>query len=134
MLGKHKRPITPVDRFEIACEKANLTEFEYKVIDYIRFIGLFTQPSLTKGLNIKAKPPILTSLCAICRKIGEQMPSHFREVRAWSVKNNEHNVRWDGNLICAGLWTVDGELLSPENGNIQYHTFTVHKELFQGLN
>ena len=127
------RPITPVKEFEEACKKANLNNKEQKIIDHIRYVGVFTQPSLTKELKLESKPPILSVLCEICRKIGKHMPDHFNSVREWSKEINEHKVKWDGELICSLAWNKDGERLSPENGTSLYHTFAVHKELFQGL-
>ena len=127
------RPITPVKEFEEACKKAKLNNKEQKIIDYIRYVGVFTQPSLTKALKLESKPPILSVLCEICRKIGKYMPDHFNSVRDWSKEINEHKVKWDGDLICSLAWDKDGERLSPENGTCLYHTFAVHKELFQGL-
>ena len=50
-----------------------------------------------------------------------------------SKEINEHKVKWDGDLVCSLAWNKDGERLSPENGTCLYHTFVVHKELFQGL-
>ena len=127
------RPITPIKEFEDACKKANLNNKEQKIIDHIRYVGVFTQPSLTKELKLESKPPILSVLCEICRKIGKHMPDHFNSVREWSKEINEHKVKWDGELICSLAWNKDGERLSPENGTSLYHTFAVHKELFQGL-
>ena len=127
------RPITPIEDFEDACRKANLSNIEQKIIDHIRYVGVFTQPSLTKDLKLNAKPPMLSVLCEICRKIGKYMPDHFNSVRVWSKEINEHNVKWDGDLVCSLAWDKDGERLSPENGTCLYHTFAVHKELFQGL-
>ena len=46
------RPITPVDEFEQACIKAKLNNKEQKIIDHIRYVGVFTQPSLTKDLKL----------------------------------------------------------------------------------
>ena len=127
------RPITPVDEFEEACKRANLNNKEQKIIDHIRYVGVFTQPSLTKDLKLDSKPPVLSLLCEICRKIGKHMPEHFAKVNNWSKEINEHNVKWDGDLVCSLVWNKDGERLSPENGTSLYHTFAVHKELFQGL-
>ena len=132
-MNSNIRPITPVEEFEEACKKAKLNKKEQKIIDYIRYVGVFTQPSLTKELNLESKPPILSILCEICRKIGKYMPDHFNSVRNWSKEINEHKVKWDGDLICSLAWDKDGERLSPENGTCLYHTFAVHKELFQGL-
>ena len=127
------RPITPINEFEEACIKAKLNNKEQKIIDHIRYVGVFTQPLLVKELKLSSKPPILSILCDICRKIGAHMPEHFKEVREWSKQINEHNVKWDGDLVCSLAWNKDGERLSPENGTCLYHTFAVHKELFQGL-
>lgn len=127
------RPITPVANFEKACEIAGLSKGEKELIDFIRFIGTFTQVSLTKELRLAPKPPVLSILCGACRKIGEQMPEHFAVVRAWSKAVSKDDVRWDGDLICSTVWNIDGERLTPESGTAQYHTFVVHKELFQGL-
>ena len=127
------RPITPVKDFEEACTKADLNNTEQKIIDHIRYVGVFTQPSLTKDLKLNSKPPVLSVLCEICRKIGNHMPEHFSSVREWSREINEHKVKWDGDLVCSLAWDKDGERLSPENGTCLYHTFAVHKELFQGL-
>ena len=128
-----KRPRINLEEFEQAFDKAILSESERKIIDYIRYIGTFTQPLLQKSLKLSSKPPVLSIMCNTCRKIGEQMPEHFEAVRKWSKDVSEHNVRWDGDLICSVAWTIDGEPLIPEHGNAQYHTFVVHKELFQGL-
>ena len=130
---RNLRPITNVDEFEEACVKANLNYKEQQIIDHIRYVGVFTQPSLTKDLKLDSKPPILSVLCEICRKIGKNMPEHFSSVRDWSKEINEHKVKWDGDLVCSLAWNKDGERLSPENGTSLYHTFAVHKELFQGL-
>ena len=132
-MNSNIRPITPVEEFEEACKKAKLNKKEQKIIDHIRYVGVFTQPSLTKELKLESKPPILSILCEICWKIGKFMPDHFNSVRNWSKEINEHKVKWDGDLICSLAWDKDGERLSPENGTCLYHTFAVHKELFQGL-
>ena len=130
----HKRPLTPIKEFEQACLRSEISEIDQKLIDYIRYIGVFTQPLLAKELSLSNKPPVLSRLCEICRKIGQEMPEHFDKVRIWSAKVNEFNVKWDGNLICSIAWNIDNERLTPEAGTAIYHTFTVHKELFQGLN
>ena len=127
------RPKTNVNEFDEACKKAQLSNKEQKIIDHIRYVGVFTQPSLTKDLKLDSKPPVLSLLCEICRKIGKYMPEHFTSVRNWSKEINEHKVKWDGDLVCSLAWNKDGERLSPENGTCLYHTFAVHKELFQGL-
>ena len=127
------RPITPIIEFEDAFEKADLNDSEKKIVEYIRYIGCFTQPSLSKALQLNSKPPALSVLCNICRKIGIYMPEHFASVREWSEKVSENNVRWDGDLICSVVFDIDGNQLTPESGTVLYHTFVVHKELFQGL-
>ena len=70
------RPITPINEFEEACKKAQLDQKEQKIIDHIRYVGVFTQPSITKDLGLTSKPPILSILCEICRKIGKYMHNH----------------------------------------------------------
>ncbi len=127
------RPVTPIEEFERAFEIAQLSAKERELIEYIRYVGTFNQISLTKSLRLNSKPPILSILCSTCRKIGEKMPEHFAAVRNWSKETSEYGVHWDGDLICSTAWNIDGERLTPESGTTQYHTFSVHKELFQGL-
>ena len=128
-----KRPICPKEKFDKACLKANLTIEEQRLIDFIRFKGIFNQPLVTKELSIKSKPPVLSIICEICRKIGAEMPDHFNKVREWSRNKSKYKIKWDGNLICSEIYNIDGEELSPENRTAQFHTYAVHKELFQGL-
>ena len=128
------RPILSVEKFEQAIESAGLSDSDHELIDYIRYTGVFSQPSIVKDLRIKSKPPVLSILCEVCRKIGAHMPDHFDKVREWSMHINEHQVKWDGELICSLAWNKDGERLTPESGTALFHTFVVHKELFQGLN
>ena len=127
------RPITPIRSFEEALKLAELSESEYELIEYIRYIGTFTQPSLVKELRLKSKPPVLSVLCVICRKIGAHMPDHFESVREWSKLISENGVRWDGDLVCSNAMNIDGEPLTPEARTAPFHTFAVHKELFLGL-
>ncbi|WP_320664765.1 hypothetical protein [Prochlorococcus sp. MIT 1223] len=127
------RPITPLEEFERALFKANLSESDLELIEYIRYIGVFNQPSLVKDLRLKPKPPVLSIICECCRKIGGYMPSHFEAVRIWSKSINPFGVRWDGDLLCSSAWNVDGDPLTPEAGTSPYDTLVVHKELFQGL-
>ena len=127
------RPITPVDEFEIALKEANLSENDYELIEYIRYTSVFTQPSLIKDLKRPSKPPILSDLCSICRKIGSHMPKHFEEVIKWSKANSEHNTRWDGHLICAEALNVDKNPLSPSAGTALFDVLVVHRELFIGF-
>ena len=128
-----KRPITPVYEFEEALKKAELSEKDYELIEYIRYTSVFTQPSLTKDLKIPTKPPILTKICEICRKIGTFMPEHFAKVLSWSIQISEHNTRWDGHLICAEAYTTDNIPLSPSLGTCLFDVLVVHKELFIGF-
>ena len=128
-----QRPITPVEEFEIALNKAELSEKDRELINYIRYTAVFTQPSLVKDLKRPSKPPILTNLCEICRKIGSEMPKHFERVIDWSIKTSEHNTRWDGHLICAEALNVDNIPISPSNGTSLYDVLVVHRELFQGF-
>ncbi len=128
-----KRPITPVYEFEEALKKAELSEKDYELVEYIRYTSVFTQPSLTKDLKIPTKPPILTKICEICRKIGTFMPEHFAQVKNWSIQISEHNTRWDGHLICAEAYTTDNIPLSPSSGTCLFDVLVVHKELFIGF-
>ena len=132
-IDKFRRPITPLSAFEKALEQAGLSDSEKELIDYIRYVGLFTQVSLTRALRLQAKPPALSLLCIACRKIGNHLPNHFEAVREWSRDVSEDGVRWDGDLLCSIAFNIDGERISPESGTAQYHTFVVHKELFTGL-
>ncbi len=128
------RPQIPVKDFEEAIEKANLDQSEQELIDYIRFTGVFTQPSLVKDLRINSKPPVLSVLCSICRKIGNHIPEHFESIRKWSKETSPHGVRWDGDLVCSTARNIEGEPLSPESGTTHFETLVVHKEFFTGLN
>ncbi len=127
------RPLTPLKEFDQAFVDADLLQSEKELIEYIRYIGAFTQISLIQELRLKTKPPVLSLLCEICRKIGSRMPEHFEAVRAWSEEVSEHGFHWDGDLICSSAFNIDGLRLTPEAGTVQYHTFVVHKELFTGL-
>ena len=128
-----ERPITPVEEFDIALNKANLYEKDYELIEYIRYTSVFTQPSLVKDLKRPSKPPILSDLCCICKKIGKYMPKHYEEVIKWSKSISEHNTRWDGHLICAEALTIDKTILSPSSGTALFDVLVVHKELFIGF-
>ena len=103
------RPITPLEDFNNAIEQSDLSKSEKELIDYIRFIGTFDQVSLTKALRLPPKPPALSVLCEICRKLGKYMPVHFSAVRTWSESVSENGVRWDGDLICSSAWNIDAE-------------------------
>ena len=128
-----KRPITPIDEFETALHKADLTKEDYELIDYIRYTGVFTQPSLIKDLRRPSKPPLLTILCQISKKIGLRMPVHFKRVIEWSIKTSEHNTRWDAHLICAEALNVENIPLSPAHRTSLFDVLVVHKELFIGF-
>ena len=127
------RPITPVKEFEMALVKAELLESEYELIEYVRYIGVFTQPSLVKDLRLPSKPPVLSILCKVCRKIGIHIPNHFEAVRKWSQSVSEYGVRWDGDLLCSTAMNIDGQPLTPDAGTSLYDTLVVHKELFKGF-
>ena len=128
-----QRPITPIEDFENAIKMADLSESEEELIEYIRYTGIFSQPMITKELRLSSKPPALSVLCAICRKIGKRIPSHFEAVRKWSKSVNPNGVKWDGDLICSSIRNIDGDLLSPDQGNALYDFLSVHKELFTGI-
>ena len=128
-----KRPITPVDQFENALKKASLSEKDYELIEYIRYTSVFTQPSLIKDLKRPSRPPILTTICQISRKIGSFMPEHFERVIDWSIQISEHNTRWDGHLLCAEAFNVDQIVLTPAAGTSLFDVLVVHKELFIGF-
>lgn len=127
------RPITPIDEFERALDKAALTKEEYELIDYIRYTSVFTQPSLIKDLKRPSKPPLLSVLCQICRKIGSEMPDHFKKVIEWSIEISDHNTKWDAHLICAEALNIDKIPLSPIHGTTLFDVLVVHKELFLGF-
>ena len=127
------RPILSAEHFEKAIESAKLSESDQELIEYIRYIGVFSQPSIIRDLRIKSKPPVLSTLCEICRKIGAQVPEHFAAIRLWSKSISAHNVHWDGDLICSTAQNIDGIPLTPEAGTTPYETLVVHKELFTGL-
>ena len=127
------RPMVDSDQFDEALKGAQLLPVEYEIIDYIRFIGTFTQPILIKALKLDAKPPVLSVICGACRKIGIEMPEHFEEVRAWSKLISVDGVRWDGDLLCSTTFNIDGLRLTPEAGTAQFHNFAVHPELFHGF-
>ncbi len=128
-----KRPITPIEEFEKALHKADLTKEDHELIDYIRYTSVFTQPSLVKDLRRPSKPPLLTVLCQICRKIGSEMPDHFKTVIDWSIQMSEHNTKWDAHLICAEALNIDRVPLTPSNGTSLFDVLVVHKELFLGF-
>ena len=130
-----ERPKTPIDEFEKALKKANLTDNDLELIEYIRYTSVFTQPSLIKDLKRPSKPPVLSNLCEISRKIGFYMPKHFEEVIKWSQDTSEHNTRWDGHLICAEALTIDhdrGEVWqwNPSKNKYGFGFYSGHVALF----
>ncbi len=127
------RPKISVEDFEKALEKANLSQSDQELIDYIRYTGVFSQPSLVKDLRINHKPPVLSILCEACKKVGLQIPNHLEAVRKWSERVSEHGVRWDGDLICSTARNIEGLPLTPESGTCSYEILVVHKEFFTGL-
>ncbi len=127
------RPITPIEDFEKAIEKAELSKNEHELIEYVRYTGIFSQPMIARDLRLKTKPPVLSILCEVCRKIGFNMPSHFESVRQWSKDISPDGIKWDGDLICSSIRNIDGEFLTPESGTALYHFLAVHKELFIGF-
>tara|TARA_B100001250_G_C19422622_1_gene623887 strand:- start:233 stop:634 length:402 start_codon:yes stop_codon:yes gene_type:complete len=128
-----RRPITPIKDFENAIKSAKLSKSEDELIEYIRYTGIFSQPMIKKDLRLNSKPPALSILCEVSRKIGFHMPNHFNAVREWSKAVSPDGIKWDGDLICSGIRNIDGELLTPEAGTSLYHFLAVHKELFTGL-
>ena len=132
--NKIQRPVTPLEEFEIALNKAELSDKDYELIDYIRYTSVFTQPSLVKDLKRPSKPPLLTNLCQICRKIGSEMPDHFKKVIDWSIQISDHNTKWDSHLICAEALNVDKIPISPSYETSLFDVLVVHKELFLGFN
>ena len=128
-----ERPKTPLSEFEEALKKADLTTKEIELLEYIRYTSVFTQPSLAKDLKISSKPPILSSLCNLCRKIGIFMPDHYQKVILWSKEINENKIMWEGHLVCAEAFNIDGLTLSPFSKTSLFDVLVVHKELFIGF-
>ena len=128
-----KRPITPVEEFESELNKAELSHKDYELIDFIRYTSVFTQPSLVKDLKRPSKPPLLSVLCQICRKIGSEMPDHFKKVIEWSIEISDHDTKWDAHLICAEALNIDKIPLSPIHETTLFDVLVVHKELFLGF-
>ncbi|WP_114993511.1 hypothetical protein [Synechococcus sp. UW179A] len=127
------RPTLNPDEIDNAISQADLSEIEGEIIEYIRYIGVFNELSLKKALSMPSKPPALYRLCKACEKIGSQLPDQFKMMMTWSEDQSDDNIAWQGNLVCAIAYTCDGTKLQPENKTSLYHTFAVHKELFNGL-
>ena len=128
-----KRPRLKVEAFETALQKAKLDPGEFEIIEHIRYIGIFDELSLRRALALPSKPPALYRLNKACEKIARHLPDQFKAMMEWSAKQNPDLISWTGNLVCSIGFNVDGERLEPESGTVLYHTFIVHKELFNGL-
>ena len=128
-----ERPKLDKSTFEIAIEKAGLTELESDIIEYIRYNGIFDELSLRKALSLPSKPPALYRLNKTCEKIAIHLPIVSDELFKWSALKNPDNIAWKGNLVCSIGFNCDGDRLEPESGTVLYHTFVVHKELFNGF-
>jgi len=127
------RPTLNPDEIDNAISQADLSDIESEIIEYIRYIGVFNELSLKKALSMPSKPPALYRLCKACEKIGHHLPVQFKAMMTWSEDQSDDNIAWQGNLVCAIAYTCDGTKLQPENATSLYHTFAVHKELFNGL-
>ena len=128
-----KRPLLDVEFFELALNDAGLDPCELEIIEHIRYIGIFDELSLRKSLALPAKPPALYKLNKACEKIAAQLPEQAQEMMEWSASQSPDQISWRGNLVCSIGFNADGERLEPESGTALYHTFVVHKELFNGL-
>lgn len=127
------RPTLNPDDLEHAINQAGLSDVEIEIIEYLRYIGVFNELSLRKALSMPSKPPALYKLCKACEKIGHQLPDQFQKMMTWSEHQSDDNIAWAGNLLCSIAYTCDGAKLQPESGTSLYHTFVVHKEIFNGL-
>ena len=127
------RPTLDPERFEAALLKAELSDDETEIIDYIRYIGVFNELSLRQSLSLSSKPPALYKLCKACTKIGVHIATDFEEIMSWSQAHSGDHIAWHGNLVCSIAYSCDGHKLQPEDGTSLYHTFAVHQELFNGL-
>ena len=128
-----ERPKLDKFQFEIAVENAGLTELEIDILEYIRYNGIFDELSLRKALSLPSKPPALYRLNKICEKIAIHLPTVSNKLFKWSEKQNPDNIAWKGNLVCSIGFNCDGDRLEPESGTVLYHTFVIHKELFNGF-
>ena len=128
-----KRPKLDKSQFKIAVENADLTELEADILEYIRYNGIFDELSLRKALSLPSKPPALYRLNKICEKIAIHLPAVSNELFGWSKQQNPDNIAWKGNLVCSIGFNCDGDRLEPESGTVLYHTFIIHKELFNGF-
>ena len=128
-----KRPRLDLETFELALNYAGLDSCELEIIEHIRYIGIFDELSLRKSLALPSKPPALYRLNKACQKIAAQLPEQAQQLMEWSAAQSPDQISWTGNLVCSIGFNADGERLEPESGTVLYHTFVVHKELFNGL-
>ena len=128
-----KRPRLDPETFELALKNAGLDPCELEIIEHIRYIGIFDELSLRKSLALPSKPPALYRLNKACQKIAAQLPEQAQQLMEWSAAQSPDQISWTGNLVCSIGFNADGERLEPESGTVLYHTFIVHKELFNGL-
>ena len=128
-----KRPRLDLETFELALNDAGLDSCELEIIEHIRYIGIFDELSLRKSLALPVKPPALYRLNKACQKIAAQLPEQAQQLMEWSAGQSPDQISWTGNLVCSIGFNVDGERLEPESGTVLYHTYIVHKELFNGL-
>ena len=128
-----KRPRLDLETFELALNDAGLDSCELEIIEHSRYIGIFDELSLRKSLALPAKPPALYRLNKACQKIAAQLPEQAQQLMEWSAGQSPDQISWTGNLVCSIGFNADGERLEPESGTVLYHTFVVHKELFNGL-
>ena len=128
-----KRPRLDLETFELALNDAGLDLCELEIIEHIRYIGIFDELSLRKSLALPAKPPALYRLNKACQKIAALLPEQAQQLMEWSAGQSPDQISWTGNLVCSIGFNADGERLEPESGTVLYHTFVVHKELFNGL-
>ena len=128
-----KRPRLDLEIFELALTAAGLDSCELEILEHIRYIGIFDELTLRKSLALPAKPPALYRLNKACQKIAAQLPEKAQQLMEWSAGQSPDQISWTGNLVCSIGFNADGERLEPESGTVLYHTFIVHKELFNGL-
>ena len=127
------RPKLDVIEFECAVNQAALNDIENEMLEYVRYSGVFDELTLRKSLSLPSKPPAIYLLSKLCEKIGALTPKTFDKFMNWSAGQSADNISWHGNLICSIAYTCDGLRLEPEQGTALYHTFSIHKELFNGL-
>ena len=61
------------------------------------------------------------------------MPDHYQKVILWSKEINENKIMWEGHLVCAEAFNIDGLTLSPFSKTSLFDVLVVHKELFIGF-